>query len=75
MLHVIFIIPVYWKKIKKILLKAGIKPTLWPKKDEWDFEFNFKGEKWVIDAKDVKDPLELNVFISFKIHFIWKLSF
>jgi REase associating with pPIWI_RE len=54
------------KEIKKILLKVGIKPTLWPKKDEWDFEFNFKGEKWVIDAKDVKDPRWIQEDIKLK---------
>ena len=42
--------------VKKVLEKAGISPMLWPDKDTWDFEFEFVGEKWVVDAKDVKNP-------------------
>ena len=30
---------------------------MWPKKDTWDFEFEFNANKWAIDAKDVKNPM------------------
>ena len=45
------------QKIKKILGENSIKPIMWPKKDTWDFEFDFNGVKWAIDAKDVKNPM------------------
>lgn len=45
------------QKIKKELNKKGIKPVMWPKKDTWDFEFEFNANKWAIDAKDVKNPM------------------
>lgn len=44
------------QKIKKELSKNNITPIMWPKKDRWDFEFEFRGNKWAIDAKDVKNP-------------------
>lgn len=44
------------QEIKKELNKHNIKPIMWPKKDTWDFEFEYRGSKWAIDAKDVKNP-------------------
>ena len=44
------------QEIKKQLNKHRITPTMWPKKDTWDFEFEYRGNKWAIDAKDVKNP-------------------
>lgn len=44
------------QNIKRLLEKGGISPVLWPDKDTWDFEFEFEGEKWVVDGKDVKNP-------------------
>lgn len=45
------------QEIKKVLIKNGITPIMWPKKDRWDFEFEFRGNRWAIDAKDVRNPM------------------
>jgi hypothetical protein len=52
--------------IKKELETLGITPTLWPEKDTWDFEFEINGEKWVVDAKDVKNPKTIQKDIMMK---------
>lgn len=44
------------QKIASILRKKKIDFIQWPNKDEWDFEFNYRGQIWKIDAKDVKNP-------------------
>lgn len=45
------------QEIKRELNKNGITPIMWPKKDRWDFEFEFRRNKWVVDAKDIKNPM------------------
>ena len=52
--------------IKQLLEKCRIVPTLWPDKDTWDFRFDFAGETWVIDAKDVKNPMAIQEDIRMK---------
>lgn len=52
--------------IKEFLEKFLISPTLWPDKDTWDFRFDFEGETWVIDAKDVKNPKTIQEDIILK---------
>ena len=54
------------QNIKKVLEKANISPTLWPDKDTWDFRFEFAGQAWVIDAKDVKNPMAIQEDIKMK---------
>lgn len=44
------------QEILNILKKLNIQYTLWPKHDTWDFQFQYKGQDWVVDAKDVKNP-------------------
>jgi hypothetical protein len=44
------------QKIASILRKNKIDFIQWPNKDEWDFQFNYRGQIWKIDAKDVKNP-------------------
>lgn len=44
------------QKIASILRKKKIDFLQWPNKDEWDFQFDYRGEIWNIDAKDVKNP-------------------
>lgn len=42
------------QKIKSVLDKFKISYDLWPNHDTYDFQFEINGEKWAIDAKDVK---------------------
>lgn len=52
--------------IKKELQKFNIIPIPWPDKDTWDFKFEIKGQAWVVDAKDVKNPRVIQEDIAMK---------
>lgn len=54
------------QNIKKVLEKKKISSILWPDKDTWDFQFDFNGERWVVDAKDVKSPVPIKNDILIK---------